>query len=587
MPISPRGTESARDVHLTAQQVLDELRGSRQSRSAPYPRVATLSYAAVDVFGAVSVAPPFAGTLGRLFTGAFPGSLEHFVLVPHVDLGRYLASDGAVKLILASTVQTVTAQLPSSTLLLVSHGTGEQELYMRVHERNDPDWVRASDPALVATAVGMADELRRCVPLALPTELRSSAFPPEPLAISAPIARQLANALCVGDYVDPEGCEWYHAAWQFLRMTNKVSTPRWHGGFFTSALRAVTSQIPRPRILICGTADYSMLAFVAHALSASPAGLLECHIDVLDRCAAPLTLCNWYAARYDFRQSVSTVHAAIEDYDPGVLYDVIVTDAFLTRFPPEREPTASQVVDKWASLLADGGCIVTTIRVHGKDERSAATTADLHEAYVQEALSSLNLQRPFLPLPATDAAQLVADYCRYFESAAIGSEQDIVTMFEFSGMTNVLRRWARVPGEFFPSHYLQLVAAKRAEIAADAIWHGDERARSELYVLLGIPETPGAQARASTIRETIEVLVGRLRAQAEQTPPFGDNIATAVFAAQALADVGESDRAQTFIDWVRRRWSVTDRGPEPVDRPTAERIDFEEILERMPTSTLR
>jgi hypothetical protein len=49
-------------------------------------------------------------------------------------------------------------------------------------------------------------------------------------------------------------------------------------------------------------------------------------------------------------------------------YDLIITDAFLSRFPTMDEKR--QVMDRWVGLLAPQGWIVTTVRLGRADEQT-------------------------------------------------------------------------------------------------------------------------------------------------------------------------------------------------------------------------
>nr|WP_276977967.1 hypothetical protein [Ferrimicrobium acidiphilum] len=70
-------------------------------------------------------------------------------------------------------------------------------------------------------------------------------------------------------------------------------------------------------------------------------------------------------------------------------------------------------------------------------------------------------------------------------------------------------------------------------------------------------------------------------------PPWGDNIASAVFAAQAFA-AARHPAWKTTADYVRNRWHVTNdcELPVPVGEPTAERKDFDEIGKNMAAEDL-
>src|ERR1700754_3275813 len=80
----------------------------------------------------------------------------------------------------------------------------------------------------------------------------------EPLALSAPLAWRLAGELC---WRGPEGarCDWFHGIWQVLRLLGLNTTPEHHAAFFCDALDRLPAG-SSPRVLISGSADYSMLA---------------------------------------------------------------------------------------------------------------------------------------------------------------------------------------------------------------------------------------------------------------------------------------------------------------------------------------
>jgi hypothetical protein len=84
----------------------------------------------------------------------------------------------------------------------------------------------------------------------------------EPMVTTAPLSFEVAPILCRGDYVSLDDCSWYHSIWQFLRIFNLVSTPTWHSQFYIYSLGSISVLGEFNRVLISGTADYSMLAHV-------------------------------------------------------------------------------------------------------------------------------------------------------------------------------------------------------------------------------------------------------------------------------------------------------------------------------------
>lgn len=107
---------------------------------------------------------------------------------------------------------------------------------------------------------------------------------------------ELAKENCKGSYLDNNSCEWYHSAWQYLRVLDKVSSPTWHFDFYYEEFnRLVTNDT---NILVSGTADYSILAliyFVASKKNVSP------KIWVCDICNTPLSICQSFAEETIFQ----------------------------------------------------------------------------------------------------------------------------------------------------------------------------------------------------------------------------------------------------------------------------------------------
>ncbi len=187
----------------------------------------------------------------------------------------------------------------------------------------------------------------------------------EPLVQSASIISGVAPVLCSGNHVDSKGCAWYHGTWQFLRLMDLVSTPTWHHEFYQSALAAAEIRGAR-RILITGTADYSVLAYSIEAFR-SRAKATAATFTVVDLCGTPLFACQWYAKREGV--NVETVADDIFRFASRTKqeYDVIITDAFLTRFSALE---TERVLGAWSGLLADNGEVITTIRAHAESQLS-------------------------------------------------------------------------------------------------------------------------------------------------------------------------------------------------------------------------
>jgi SAM-dependent methyltransferase len=174
----------------------------------------------------------------------------------------------------------------------------------------------------------------------------------EPLLASAPLARSVASTLCPsrGERAD---CSWYHGTWQYLRLLGLAAAPQRHRHFFADALGSLARGGRHPRVLVTGTADYSMLAHVADAYTQARADLA-----VVDRCPTPVVLCAWYAGLLG--APLRTFVADVLELAPGASFDVVCSHSFLSQFPARSRPA---LVARWRDLLRPGGVAVTTTRI--------------------------------------------------------------------------------------------------------------------------------------------------------------------------------------------------------------------------------
>ena len=170
-------------------------------------------------------------------------------------------------------------------------------------------------------------------------------------------------------------CDWYHGAWQYLRVLDCVSAPQWHESFFADQLNEALSNAKESiSVLISGTADYSILHLIVDVAKKSGKKI---EIDIVDLCQTPLKICEWYieefkreAPKMFSRFSFNVFRRNIALFDCGKRYDVICTDAFLTRFSSNE---VQSVIDKWAKLLKDTGEIITTIRIYNNTTQTAVS----------------------------------------------------------------------------------------------------------------------------------------------------------------------------------------------------------------------
>lgn len=276
----------------------------------------------------------------------------------------------------------------------------------------------------------------------------------EPMVTTAPVVQTLAPILCQGDHVSPEDCSWYHGIWQYLRIFNMVSTPTWHSDFYTSELGSLASAKESGRVLISGTADYSMLAYVLWAYRQKGSAV---DVTVLDLCETPLFLCKWYAKLVGTR--VATVSADIFKYIPESPFDLIATDAFLTRFNPTARPA---LMDRWRQLLRVGGHVVTTVRIEeGLAGDIVNSTPQQVTAFRKKALQEARRWRGFLGLSPEETASQAARYAERMVSYSFRSADEVSRLFSDAGFEIVRLVKNEVPGEMASTTYCDIVATRR------------------------------------------------------------------------------------------------------------------------------
>lgn len=297
----------------------------------------------------------------------------------------------------------------------------------------------------------------------------------EPLAQSADMMATIAKMSCNKRmYVDGT-CSWYHGNWQYLRLFNLVSSPAWHSAFYRNALYNVlhgwditSPGKARPNVLISGAADYSTLAYVLNAAERAQAPV---DVRVVDQCRTPLIACEWYGRLRGMRtrdedhshsrlrvleMDIHTITSAEAFNVIKPPYQLITADAFLTRF--ERDE-AAQIVKAWHQLLAPGGAVVTTVRVHPLDEPHSGVLDEVSNF----AIRARNLAarwRPYVRVSLDEITTAARQYAIQMRSFDLGDVSEIRSMFAAAGFQIEPSEPIRVQGELHPSHYLQVVARK-------------------------------------------------------------------------------------------------------------------------------
>jgi len=223
----------------------------------------------------------------------------------------------------------------------------------------------------------------------------------EPLGRSAPLAFEAAQRLC-----DPEAghdCRAYHAVWQYLRHTDVWRSIRTDGTLFVAAAERLAREGRLANVLVSGSADYSMLAHIAHG---GRRGGAQPAIDVLDQCATPLHMNEWYAAGRNL--VVRVFQSKALSFEPDRQYDLICTHSFLIMQPfAER----AALFRKWSEWLRPGGrlCFSDRISTHDTPHDPAARDRRI-EKIASETLARAAERGIKLPCPDAEFAALIREF---------------------------------------------------------------------------------------------------------------------------------------------------------------------------------
>lgn len=272
------------------------------------------------------------------------------------------------------------------------------------------------------------------------------------LRVSAPIMARKALECCHGDIVDRSDCTWYHKAWQYLRVLDLVSTPDWHSEFFKKALQRSIAK--SSNILICGAADYGMLQHVWSAVESSRIDELD--ITVVDLCPTPLRMCEWYSDRIGFRINTHQADALDLRLLRESAFDLVVTDAFLTRFAADGK---QEVVSQWRRLLKSGGRVITTARIADKVLASKVIgTANGIEEFVRRAKDAFRREH-WLWIREEELEKMARDYAAGIASFPFDDAQELQSLLSRNELNALELEQRNTKGELHPNTvYARVVA---------------------------------------------------------------------------------------------------------------------------------
>lgn len=238
---------------------------------------------------------------------------------------------------------------------------------------------------------------------------------------------------CHSNVLGKRDCSSYHLSWQHLRLCGMVSSPAWHGPFYTRALRSWSEHVEREgrrtyNVLVCGFADYAMLYWVAQSVGHQVRK--RCNFHVLDICQTPIESCKWLVRRLQhcippMELSIHYHHADIfhNNLVSGTI-DLIVSDAFLTRF--RTVELKARLIGQWLKLTAANGTIITTARIQ---EGATDITDSDRQNFVARAVE----RAAQLGLDVDEVREIATKYSNYIESYPFPTEQslrDVINQFE-------------------------------------------------------------------------------------------------------------------------------------------------------------
>lgn len=241
---------------------------------------------------------------------------------------------------------------------------------------------------------------------------------------SALLAHDWAAGLCEQG---GEGgcCDWYHGAWQLLRLLGIMSTSGVNAAHYEAELARISGDGSFRRVLITGSADYSMLKLVADARTADDPPLTYV---VLDRCATPLRICDWYARQHGL--AIETLHQDVLAPLPEGAFDAVFTHAFMGNFD---DPGRAALVRQWAKVLRPGGRVVTVQRVRPGFPGDVVRFSDSEAAAFVERVAEL--VPVMLPPEAArlDVVGMARVHARNFQALPVRSAEGLRALFEDAG----------------------------------------------------------------------------------------------------------------------------------------------------------
>jgi SAM-dependent methyltransferase len=186
------------------------------------------------------------------------------------------------------------------------------------------------------------------------------------------------------------------------------------------------------RVLVSGSADYSMLAHVLHAAREAAVPVV---VTVLDQCETPLRLSRWYAERSGFAE-LTLACADVLAYRPEAPFDLIVTSSFFGYFGPAQRVA---LFGSYAQMLAPAGRLVFSNRLRPGPEDQTVGFTDAQALAFESRVLALGAHLPeALGLPEADWRALARRYVQLFHAHPLNGPQTVIDLAHASGL-DVLR----------------------------------------------------------------------------------------------------------------------------------------------------
>ena len=252
---------------------------------------------------------------------------------------------------------------------------------------------------------------------------------------------------------EEDNCEWYHSGWLYCRLCGIVVSEDYLGAEYSNFFNSI--QTKEIKILVCGLADYVVLAHVLRRIPASIANRVS--IDVVDICNSPLKLCEWYVQENpSFKPFSRKIHYIKADAAQlpfkDEQFDLITSYSFLTRMVFSE---STKIVHEWHRVLKQNGIILTTIHVTDGDNEGQFYHTNTNDLLWKKKLESYLSETKIGGEEAKQVREKVSRYMNNIMSCSISlpSVKKLFADFDLK-----LKPFDQ-PGELVPIHKMLSIYA--------------------------------------------------------------------------------------------------------------------------------